>query len=93
MIIFANKLVYCLIHILKCNLKHLMIGFAIFAMSLCQPTVRLDQLVHVVRVKEQCSCNSTPDPFNGQTPANFILKPPKVIESRTYVKKANLENY
>ena len=31
--------------------------------------------------------NSTPDPFNGQT-ANIILKPPKVIESRTYVKKS-----
>ena len=30
---------------------------------------------------------STPDPFNGQTD-NLILKPPKVIESRTYVKKS-----
>ena len=30
--------------------------------------------------------NSLPDPFNGQT-ANFILKTPKVIESRNYVKK------
>ena len=38
---------------------------------------------------EQCCFNRTPDPFNGQT-ANFVLKPPKVIESRTYVKKANL---
>ena len=47
---------------------------------------------HVVRVIEQCCFNSTPDPFNGQT-ANFILKPPKVFESRTYVKKANLECY
>ena len=46
----------------------------------------------VVRVIEQCCFNSTPDPFNGQT-ANFILKPPKVIEPRTYVKKANLECY
>ena len=39
-----------------------------------------------------CCFNSVPDPFNGQT-VNFILKPPKVIESRTYVKKANLEHY
>ena len=46
----------------------------------------------VARVIEQCCFNSTPDPFNGQT-ANSILKPPKVIESRTYVKKANLECY
>ena len=47
-------------------------------------------VVHVIRVIEQCCFNSIPDPFNGQR-ANFILKPPKVIESRTYVKKANLE--
>ena len=40
----------------------------------------------VARVIEQCCFNSTPD----QT-ANFILKPPKVIESKTCVKKANLE--
>ena len=33
--------------------------------------------------------HSTLDPSNGQT-ANFMLKPPKVIESRTY---ANLECY
>ena len=46
----------------------------------------------VVRVIEQCCFNSVPDPFNGQT-VNFILKPPKVIESRTYVKKANLKHY
>ena len=46
----------------------------------------------VVRVIEQCRFNSVPDPFNGQT-VNFILKPPKVIESRTYVKKANLKHY
>ena len=46
----------------------------------------------VVRVIEQCCFNSVLDPFNGQT-VNFILKPPKVIESRTYVKKANLEHY
>ena len=46
----------------------------------------------VARVIEQCCFNSTPDPFNGQT-ANFILKPPKVIESWTHVKKANLEGY
>ena len=39
--------------------------------------------------EEQCCFNSTPDPFNGQT-VDFILKPPKVIESTTYVKKANL---
>ena len=35
-----------------------------------------------VRVIEQCCFNSVPDPFNGQT-VNFILKPPKVIESTT----------
>ena len=29
--------------------------------------------------------NSAPDPFNGQA-VNFILKPPKLIESRTYEK-------
>ena len=46
----------------------------------------------VVRVIEQCCFNSVQDPFNGQT-VNFILKSPKVIESRTYVKKANLECY
>ena len=34
-----------------------------------------------VRLIEQCCFNSVPDPFNGQT-VNFILKPPKVIESR-----------
>jgi hypothetical protein len=45
-------------------------------------------VVHIVRVIEQCFFNSTPDPFNGQT-ANFILEPPKVIESRTYVEKVN----
>ena len=33
----------------------------------------------VARVINQCCFNSTPDPFNGQT-ANFLLKPPKVIE-------------
>ena len=37
----------------------------------------------VVRVIEQCCFNSAPDPFNGQT-VNFILKPPKSIETRTY---------
>ena len=36
----------------------------------------------VVRVIKQSCFNSVPDPFNGQT-VNFILKPPKVIESRT----------
>jgi hypothetical protein len=46
----------------------------------------------VVRVIEQCCFNSVPDPFNDQ-PVNFILKPPKVIESRTYVKKADLSNF
>ena len=46
----------------------------------------------VVRVLEQCCFNSVPDPFNDQT-VNFILKPPKVIESRTYVKKASLKHY
>ena len=46
----------------------------------------------VLRVLEQGCFNSFPDPFNGQT-VNFILKPPKVIESRTYVKKANRKHY
>ena len=41
-------------------------------------------------IKLQRTCAQ--DPFNRQT-ANFILKPPKVIESRTYVKEANLERY
>ena len=36
----------------------------------------------VVRVIEQCCFNSVPDSLNGQT-VNLILKPPKVIESRT----------
>ena len=40
----------------------------------------------VVRVIEQCCFNSVPDPFNGKT-VNFILKPQKVIESRTYILK------
>ena len=40
----------------------------------------------VVRVIEQCCFNSVLDPFNGQT-VKFILKPPKVIESRSYVIK------
>ena len=44
----------------------------------------------VVRVIEQCCFNRVPDPFNGQT-VNFISKPPKVIESRTYVKKSQSE--
>ena len=44
----------------------------------------------VARVIEHSYFNSTPDPFNGQA-ANFISKPPKVIESRSYVKKANLD--
>ena len=46
----------------------------------------------LLEIREQCCFNSTPDPFNGQR-ANFILKPPKVIESRTYIKKADLECY
>ena len=36
----------------------------------------------ITRVIEQCCFNSVPDPFNGQT-VYFILRPPKVIESRT----------
>ena len=44
----------------------------------------------VVRAIENCCFNSVSDP--GQT-VNFILKPPKGIESRTYVKKANLKHY
>jgi hypothetical protein len=46
----------------------------------------------IARIIEQCCFNSTPDLFNGQT-ANFTLKPPKMIESTTYIKKANLECY
>jgi hypothetical protein len=46
----------------------------------------------VVRVIEQCGFNSAPDLFYGP-PANSVLKPPKVIESTTYVKKADLEHY
>ena len=49
--------------------------------------------VQYIRVIEQCCFNSTPDAFNGQRAIFFILKPPKVIESRTYVKKANLACY
>ena len=45
------------------------------------------KLVHGFGVIEKCYFNRTPDLFN----ANFVLKPPKVIESRTFVKKANLE--
>ena len=48
--------------------------------------------VNVFRVIEKCCFNSTSNPFNVQT-ANFIPKPHKVIESRTSVKKANLECY
>ena len=36
--------------------------------------------------------NSAPDLLNGQT-VNYILNTPKVIESRIYVKKADLEHY
>ena len=46
----------------------------------------------IVRVIEQSCFNSIPDSVNGQT-VNFISKPPKVIESRTYFKKANLKHY
>ena len=46
----------------------------------------------IVRVIEQCCFNSVSDPFNDQT-VNFILKSPKVIESGTYDKKANLKHY
>ena len=46
----------------------------------------------LIIVIEQCCFNNTPDPFNGQT-ANSILNTPKVIESRTCVKKANLKHY
>ena len=44
----------------------------------------------VIRVIEQCCFNIVPDPFNGQT-VKFILKPPKVIESRIYGKKSQSE--
>ena len=46
----------------------------------------------VFRVIEQCCFNSVPDPFNDQT-VNFVLKSPKVIESKSYIKKANLKHY
>ena len=52
----------------------------------------MSQAAVVVIVIEQCCFNSTLDLFNGQT-NNFILKPPKVIESKTFVKKPNLEWY
>ena len=42
----------------------------------------------VVRAIEQCCFNSVPDP--GQT---VILKPPKVIESITDVKKADPKHF
>ena len=48
--------------------------------------------IAVVRVIEQCCFNSVPDSFNVKQ-SSFILKPPKVIESRTYVKKTNLKHY
>ena len=48
--------------------------------------------VQVIRVKEKCCFNCTPGFFNDKI-ANFISKPPKVIESRVYVKKATLEWY
>ena len=44
----------------------------------------------VVRVIEQCCFNCVSEPFNGQT-VNFILKPAKVIESRTYDKKSQFD--
>ena len=44
----------------------------------------------VVWVIEQCCLNSAPDIFNGQS-VNCILKPPQVVESRTYVKKGQPE--
>ena len=39
-----------------------------------------------VRVIEQCCFNCVSKSFNAQA-VNFISKPPKVMESRTYVKK------
>ena len=47
---------------------------------------------HFLKFHLREQLKSTPDSFKGQT-ANSILKPPKVIESRTYVKKASLECY
>ena len=43
-----------------------------------------DELSEVVtrQSNRKCCFNSVPDRFNGQT-VNFILKPPKVFESRT----------
>ena len=45
----------------------------------------------VIRIIEQCCFNSVPDLFNGEK-VNFILKPPKVVELRTCVKKVNLKH-
>ena len=42
------------------------------------------KLYQLYMSSEHCYLNSTLDCFNGQR-ANFILKPPKVIESRTYL--------
>ena len=68
-------------------------SFAILTTALCCYWLKADlPCCAVVRVIEQCCFNSVPDPFKGQT-INFILKPPKVIESRIYVKKANLQHY
>ena len=41
----------------------------------------------VVRIIDQCYFNIVPDFFNAQT-VTFILKPPKMIKSRIYVKKS-----
>ena len=45
-----------------------------------------------IRSASQCCFNSTPDLFNSQAD-NSILRPPKIIELITYVKKAKLEYY
>ena len=85
----------------KIEEKQLIIGFTIFnkLFHFSAVTIKWNNFLQadlpccaVARVIEQCCFKSTPDPFNGQT-ANFTLKPPKVIESTTYVKKANLEYY
>ena len=49
-------------------------------------------LVYTIAEMTSCAKTSVPDPFNGQT-VNFILKPLKVIGSKTYVEKADLEHY
>ena len=56
-----------------------------FGLRKFQPSMKQTcPVVHIARVIEQCCFNSTQDPLNVQT-AKFILKPSKVIKSKTYV--------